>query len=294
MMEMARGVTCRACTTDMKLNQITSSLLRKAIRLYLDIAYEKPEDREKHWPGFCFDARLCGEELISHFIDESHYTEDVLSQRYVLRLGNSRYPHMKFVVEEFAIPNEFYMAVDTHDQMPMRKDNPEYGAWQELREFNRKIKSAVEKKWTEEGLPTLHAVRTSIQEEMRPAKRKRTSVLVVDDEEEMGKATKMMLESGGYKAKLVCRGQDALDSISESRPDLVLLDIEMPEMDGYEVCRRIRQNPGTRELPILLATSGTGEMIYTLDADGFLAKPFQRNILLTFVSHVLKGKRRRP
>jgi two-component system cell cycle response regulator len=64
-------------------------------------------------------------------------------------------------------------------------------------------------------------------------------------------------------------------------------------MDGYEVCRRIRRNPRTRELPILLATSGPGEMIYTLDADGFLAKPFHRDILLTFVSHVMQSRQRK-
>lgn len=277
----------------MNLNELTAALLREAIRLYLDIAYDTPETREKHWPGLRLDEGMHGADLLSQFIDESHYTEDVLSQRYVLRLGNRRYPHMKFVVEEFVIPKQYYMAVDTHDQLPVKRDDPEYAAWEELRKFNREIKTAIESRWTEENLPTLHVVRTAIQKEMRPVEQKQACVLVVDDEEEMGETTKLMLESDGYQVRLCRGGQDALNSITDSQPDLVLLDIEMPGMDGYEVCRKIRRNPATRELPILLATSGPGEMIYTLDANGFLAKPFQRNILLTFVSHMLKSKPRK-
>lgn len=277
----------------MKLSQLDAALLKKAIRIYLDIAYQKADAREKHWPGIGLDDAFSGEELLSRFTDESHYTEDVLSQRFVLRLGNERYPHMKFVVEEFVIPHEFYIAVDTHDQLPVRPDDPEYGLWQELREFNRQAKKGIEDKWTEERLPTLHVVRESIKSEMAPAARKQIVVLVVDDEAEMGETTKMMLESDGYQALLAKGGQEALDAIAKDSPDLIVLDIEMPGMDGYEVCRRIRRNPRTRELPILLATSGPGEMIYTLDADGFLAKPFHRNILLTFVSHVLQSRQRK-
>jgi len=277
----------------MKLNQITAALLKRAIQIYLDAAYHKPEARGKHWPAINFDDVLSAEDLLSHFIDESHYTEDVLSQRYVLRLGNERYPHMKFVVEEFVIPNEYYIAVDTHDQVPVKPDDPEYAQWQELREFNRQAKKTIEDRWTEEKLPTLHMMRTSIPCEGATTARKQVSVLVVDDEQEMGETTKLMLESDGYQAKWVRSGQEALDEITLAAPDLLLLDIEMPGMDGYEVCRRIRRNPRTRELPILLATSGPGEMIYTLDADGFLAKPFHRDILLTFVSHVLQSKQRK-
>jgi len=277
----------------MKLNQISAALLKRAIQIYLDAAYREAEARNKHWPAINLDGALSAEELLPHFIDESHYTEDVLSQRYVLRLGNERYPHMKFVMEEFVIPNEYYISVDTHDQLPVKPDDPEYALWQELREFNRQVKKTIEDRWTEENLPTLHVVRTSITGEVAPTARKQIRVLVVDDEQEMGETTKLMLESDGYQTKWVRSGQEALNEITASPPDLVLLDIEMAGMDGYEVCRRIRRNPRTRELPILLATSGPGEMIYTLDADGFLAKPFHRDILLTFVSHVLQSKQRK-
>jgi len=278
----------------MKLNELTTALLKKAIRLYLDIAYDKPEDREKHWPGLRLDEGMQGRELLVQFIDESHYTEDVLSQRYVLRLGNRRYPHMKLVVEEFVIPNRYYVGVDTHDQLPVRPDDPEYAAWQELRRFNRDVKEAIEEKWTAEGVPTMYVVRTSTQNRVRRTKiLKEARILIVDDEREMGETTKMMLESGGYRVRLASSGQVALDLIKESCPDLVLLDVDMPDMDGYEVCRHIRRNPETCKLPILLATSGPGEMIYTLDADCFLAKPFNKNILLRFVSHVLQSRKRK-
>ena len=73
----------------MKLEEITLALVRDAIGEYLQVAYESEQQRESHKPDFDFDESEHGAALVEHFTDESHYTEDVLNHRYVLRLAMS-------------------------------------------------------------------------------------------------------------------------------------------------------------------------------------------------------------
>ncbi len=271
----------------MKLEKITFALVRDAIRDYLEFAYDKPQDRERHWPEFEMKEGDLGAALMEHFTDESHYTEDVLNHRYVLRLGNSRYPHMKYVIEEFFIPGQYYFSVDSHDQLPITPDNPDYKQFLELRHFNADIKKTIEEHWSAKGLPTLHNVREEVRGKYQNAEPVHRRILVVDDEQEMAETSRLMLESNGYGVTVAHSGPEALEAVQKEKPDLVLLDIQMPGMDGYQVCKCLRANPETREIPILLATAAPGEMIYTMQADGFLCKPYNRRILRTFVEHVL-------
>jgi DNA-binding response OmpR family regulator len=84
-------------------------------------------------------------------------------------------------------------------------------------------------------------------------------ILVVDDDLQVQRAMEIMLGHSGYRVLLAGSGQEAIDRISSSRPDLVLLDVMMPEMDGYEATKRIRQLPGGEELPIIFLSVLGGE-----------------------------------
>jgi putative two-component system response regulator len=108
---------------------------------------------------------------------------------------------------------------------------------------------------------------------------RRRSILVVDDEPAITNLLRMVLEADGHRVVVAADGQGALDRVAEGRPDLVILDIDMPRVGGFEVCRRLKTAPETRLLPILVLT-GTGAAdarlrAWELGADEFLTKPFQ-------------------
>jgi two-component system response regulator VicR len=102
-------------------------------------------------------------------------------------------------------------------------------------------------------------------------------ILVVDDSQLVTDIVKLRLESLGYNVSLAYSGEEALEQVRESPPDLVVLDIRLPGVDGYEVCRRLRQdeNPAIRELPIIALTSmddtHTG---FEVGMDDYLNKDF--------------------
>ncbi len=80
-------------------------------------------------------------------------------------------------------------------------------------------------------------------------------ILVVDDSKLVTDIVKMRLEMYGYVVDLAYTGEEALDKIADIPPDLVVLDVQMPGIDGYEVCRQLRANPLYEELPIIMLTS---------------------------------------
>ncbi len=80
-------------------------------------------------------------------------------------------------------------------------------------------------------------------------------ILVVDDSKLVTDIVKMRLEMYGYDVTLAHSGEDALASISNDVPDLMVLDVQMPGMDGYEVCRRLREDPRHEDLRIIMLTS---------------------------------------
>ncbi len=100
-------------------------------------------------------------------------------------------------------------------------------------------------------------------------------------------------EDNGYKVDCVDSGQAALEAIENSPPDLILLDVMMPEMTGYEVTRRVRQNPNLRHIPILLVTAHEEidqRQALEAGADGFIRKPFDIDYLVDQVEEVLRKK----
>ena len=85
----------------------------------------------------------------------------------------------------------------------------------------------------------------------------RAAVLVVDDEEEIRNVLRLMLTRAGYEVREAEDGETALDRIQDDAPDLILLDVLMPGMDGFEVCRRVRADSEAAHIPILMLSART-------------------------------------
>src|SRR3990167_8082182 len=116
-------------------------------------------------------------------------------------------------------------------------------------------------------------------------------ILVVDDEPELLKALRVRLTAEGFACETASNGREALDRIKAQRPDLIILDLIMPEVTGYEVCRQLQDDPRTAALPILVLTAVPQRAIVQtaeLGAATILHKPFDTAILLATVRHLLK------
>jgi signal transduction histidine kinase len=120
-------------------------------------------------------------------------------------------------------------------------------------------------------------------------------ILVVDDTPQNVKLLADLLAATGYAVSTASSGREALTKVDTDRPDLILLDVVMPEMSGYEVCRKLRDNPATALLPVVLVTAlySGEERVKGLDAgpDDFLTKPIHRAELLARVRSLLRIKR---
>lgn len=118
------------------------------------------------------------------------------------------------------------------------------------------------------------------------------TILVVDDEEPLQELLSFNLEKEGYKVTVAKDGAEALERVITDNPDLMVLDIMLPGMDGLEVCRQLRQNPRYRELPVIMLTA-KGEEIdkvlgLELGADDYMTKPFSPRELLARIKARLR------
>jgi two-component system, chemotaxis family, CheB/CheR fusion protein len=111
----------------------------------------------------------------------------------------------------------------------------------------------------------------------------RHRVLVVDDNVDAAQSLGMLLKLSGQEVSIAHDGHDGIQKAREFRPDLVLLDIGMPVMDGYEVCRRLRQDPGTQDA-ILIALTGWG---LEEDRQRALQEGFDRHLVKPIELHTL-------
>ena len=117
-------------------------------------------------------------------------------------------------------------------------------------------------------------------------------ILVVDDEKDLLMILSTRLKIAGYVVTTATNGAEGLGMVMADKPDLVVLDLMMPKMDGWEVLKNIRQNDTTRDLPVILLTA-KGDM-HTIDeskrqlATDYFIKPYEMNELLAFIQRYLK------
>ena len=125
----------------------------------------------------------------------------------------------------------------------------------------------------------------------RAVREERAMIMVVDDSVTVRKVTSRLLERQGYDVVTAKDGQDALEKLEHIRPDVILLDVEMPRMDGFEFTRRLRQHNLLQALPIIMISSRTGEkyreMAQQLEVNDYLGKPFQEEQLLAKIQMLL-------
>ncbi len=272
----------------MNLRDVTGAMLREAAAIYLEEAYGTVAPRRRV-PDLSGVGRV--EEALPLMDDEGRRHGDGLrARRWVLRLGNSRYPNMKLSLEEYLLADEFVFAVDTHDASIVLPGDPDEPAWREIRRWNLALKRRIEERWRKAGLPTYAALRAVL---ARPAAGPRQgpprgTVLVVDDEPAIADTVAAVLQGEGFRVRKASDGTEALEALKTLRPDLILMDYEMPGMNGTEVCARIRRSRRDRDIPILLATAAMVDLAAIADADGFLVKPYQREILLSFVKSLAR------
>jgi CheY-like chemotaxis protein len=117
-------------------------------------------------------------------------------------------------------------------------------------------------------------------------------ILVVDDEADIVRIVKKIMEACGHTVRTAGDGLLALKEVAENRPDIIILDLNLPKMDGFEVCRRLKGDPATQAIPVLMMTAAyvtvedarKGEQV---GADEYIIKPFLRDILVHNVTRLL-------
>ena len=122
-------------------------------------------------------------------------------------------------------------------------------------------------------------------------------ILIVDDDLDFCEATKLILESKAYKVSLAHDGKDGLEKVRSEEPDLVILDVMMPEMNGYDVCVVMKADPELSSIPVMLLTAVNQEMFRTsftkemglmTEADDYIAKPVEPEDLVEAIETLLK------
>ena len=120
-------------------------------------------------------------------------------------------------------------------------------------------------------------------------------ILVVDDEPFILKNIELLLQARGYTVLTAATGKDGLETALKERPDVVLLDVMLPDVEGYDICRKIKNEPTTRHIPVLMLTAlnDVFSKVKGLDAgaDDFISKPFNEGELRARVRAFLRTKR---
>lgn len=117
-------------------------------------------------------------------------------------------------------------------------------------------------------------------------------ILIVEDEEDIAQLVKLYLEKDGFRTATAKTGIEGLRLIKSDRPDMVILDLMLPEMDGLEICKKIRNAPDTALLPVLMLTAKAEEsdtiIGLELGADDYVTKPFSPKVLVTRVKALFR------
>lgn len=118
-------------------------------------------------------------------------------------------------------------------------------------------------------------------------------ILTVDDEKHIVRLIQVNLERQGYEVVTAHDGREALEKVESERPDLVILDVMMPYMDGFEVLQNMKRNPGTRDIPVIMLTAKAQDADvfkgWQSGVDCYLTKPFNPMELISFVQRIFKS-----
>lgn len=116
-------------------------------------------------------------------------------------------------------------------------------------------------------------------------------ILVVEDEQDLLTLQSMLLSIEGYTVEGVMDGQTALDVVETMKPDLILLDIMLPEVDGFQVCRQLKSNEATRHIPIIILTAKKSKedliMGEQSGADMYITKPYKTSMVIEAIQRLL-------
>ena len=120
-------------------------------------------------------------------------------------------------------------------------------------------------------------------------------ILVVDDEVNITQILEFSIGAEGYEVVTAANGEEAIDKARREQPDLIILDVMMPKIDGYEACRILKANPLTKGIPVvLLAAKGRDidkRLGYEVGATDYIIKPFSPNKLIDRIHQLLVGSR---
>jgi two-component system alkaline phosphatase synthesis response regulator PhoP len=123
-------------------------------------------------------------------------------------------------------------------------------------------------------------------------------ILIVEDEPDILQLVRLYLEKEGFRTATAVNGAQALKKVKEDKPDLIVLDLMLPELDGLEVCKRLRSTPDTAMLPIIMLTAKAEEsdtvIGLELGADDYVAKPFSPKALVARIKALLRRLERTP
>jgi len=110
-------------------------------------------------------------------------------------------------------------------------------------------------------------------------------VLAVDDDEDILEALQLVLESNGYDAATITKGEETYKMVDEFKPDLILLDVLLSGRDGRTICRKLKDQESTKHIPIIMLSAHpeAAKTIHEYGADEFIAKPFEMKELLAMV-----------
>jgi two-component system alkaline phosphatase synthesis response regulator PhoP/two-component system response regulator VicR len=121
-----------------------------------------------------------------------------------------------------------------------------------------------------------------------------SKILVCDDERHIVRLIQVNLERQGYNVVTAYDGKEGLEKVKAEKPDLIVLDVMMPYMDGFEVLKNLRREPETEALPVIMLTAKAQDKDvfegYHYGADMYLTKPFNPMELVAFVKRILGGK----
>lgn len=119
-------------------------------------------------------------------------------------------------------------------------------------------------------------------------------ILIVEDEYQLVKAIQIRLEREGYEVLTAMDGQEALDKARKEIPDLILMDIMLPKIEGYKVCGLLKFDARYKHIPIIILTAkaqkSDEEMGLQVGADAYITKPFERGMVISKIKELLKEK----